>query len=120
MLEDYVYIVKHCFNGNSSFEIARAQGFESFINLDLGEDTLAEVMATWTDQILRKNGLKMAEDQVDPYLERFVKLFAHLTDKDIFIEAFKNLLAKRLLSEKSESIDYERCIVTKLKVNCGR
>jgi cullin 1 len=49
-----------------------------------------------------------------------VKLFAHLTDKDIFIEAFKNLLAKRLLTEKSENIDYERCIVTKLKVNCGR
>ena len=62
----------------------------------------------------------MAEDEIEPYLEKFVKLFAHLTDKDIFIEAFKNLLAKRLLSEKSESIDYERCIVTKLKVNCGR
>jgi cullin 1 len=29
-------------------------------------------------------------------------------------------MAKRLLSEKSESIDYEKCIVTKLKVNCGR
>ena len=53
-------------------------------------------------------------------MEKFVKLFAHLADKDIFIESFKNLLAKRLLSEKSESIDYERCIVTKLKVNCGR
>jgi len=49
-----------------------------------------------------------------------VKLFSHLTDKDIFIESFKNFMAKRLLSEKSESIDYEKCIVTKLKVNCGR
>jgi len=29
-------------------------------------------------------------------------------------------MAKRLLSEKSESMDYERCIVTKLKVNCGK
>ena len=62
----------------------------------------------------------MAEDQVEAHLEKFVKLFSHLTDKDIFIEAFKTLLAKRLLSEKSESIDFERCIVTKLKVNCGR
>ena len=43
-----------------------------------------------------------------------------MTDKDIFIESFKNFMAKRLLSEKSESIDYEKCIVTKLKVNCGR
>ena len=29
-------------------------------------------------------------------------------------------MARRLLLEKSESIDYERCIVTKLKMNCGR
>ena len=43
-----------------------------------------------------------------------------MTDKDIFIQSFKNYLARRLLSEKSESIDYERSIVTKLKINCGR
>jgi hypothetical protein len=43
-----------------------------------------------------------------------------LSDKDIFIASFKNLLARRLLSERSESVDYERAIVTKLKVNCGR
>ena len=54
------------------------------------------------------------------HLEKVVKLFSHLTEKDIFIECFKNFMAKRLLSEKSESIDYEKCIVTKLKVNCGR
>ena len=53
-------------------------------------------------------------------LDKIVRLFAHLTDKDIFIMSFKNYLARRLLSEKSESIDYERSIVTKLKVNCGR
>ena len=47
-------------------------------------------------------------------------LFSHLTEKDIFIESFKNFLARRLLCEKSESIDYEKSIVTKLKVNCGR
>jgi cullin-4 len=49
-----------------------------------------------------------------------VQLFAHLADKDIFIASFKNFLARRLLSEKSESIDYEKSIVTRLKVNCGR
>lgn len=62
MLEEYLQIVKYCFQGNSSFEIMRAQGFEHFINLDLGEFTLAEVLATYSDQILRKNGLKMPED----------------------------------------------------------
>ena len=43
-----------------------------------------------------------------------------MADKDIFILSFKNYLARRLLSERSESIQLERQIVTKLKVNCGR
>ena len=81
---------------------------------------MAEILATYSDNILRKNGLKLPQAQFEAQLEKVVKLFSHLTDKDIFIESFKNFMAKRLLSEKSESIDYEKCIVTKLKVNCGR
>ena len=69
---------------------------------------------------MRKNGLKVPQDQFEAHLEKVVSLFSHLTDKDIFIESFKNFMAKRLLSEKSESMDYEKCIVTKLKINCGR
>jgi len=49
MLDDYLYIVKNCFNNNSSFEIMRAQGFESFINNDIGDYTIAEILATFTD-----------------------------------------------------------------------
>jgi hypothetical protein len=49
-----------------------------------------------------------------------VKLFSHLVDKDIYIQSFKNYLARRLLSEKSESSDYEKSIVAKLKINVGR
>ena len=49
-----------------------------------------------------------------------VKLFSHLVDKDIFIQSFKTYLARRLLSEKSESSDYEKSIVAKLKINVGR
>jgi len=120
MLDEYRHIVSYCFEGNTSFELQRAQGFEAFVNFEIGQFTVAEILATYTDNILRKNGLKLPLDQFEAQLEKVVKLFAHLTDKDIFIESFKNFMAKRLLSEKSESIDYERCIVTKLKVNCGR
>lgn len=81
---------------------------------------MAEILACHTDSVLRKNGLKVPHDQFETHLERVVMLFSHLTDKDIFIESFKNFLARRLLCEKSESIDYEKSIVTKLKVNCGR
>ncbi len=49
-----------------------------------------------------------------------MKLFSHLSDKDIFISSFKIFLARRLLMEKSESLDYEKLMITKLKINCGR
>ena len=120
MLDQYSHIVQFCFEGNTYFELQRAQGFESFVNFEIGSYTVAEILATYTDNILRKNGLKVPQDQFEAQLEKVVKLFSHLTDKDIFIEQFKNLMARRLLLEKSESIDYERCIVTKLKMNCGR
>jgi cullin 1 len=90
------------------------------LNFEIGQFTVAEILATYTDNILRKNGLKVPPDQFEAHLEKVVKLFSHLTDKDIFIESFKNFMAKRLLSEKSESIDYEKSIVTKIKMTCGR
>jgi cullin 4 len=78
------------------------------------------MLATYSDNILRKNGYKAPPDQFEAHLEKIVHLFSHLADKDIFIGSFKNFLARRLLSERSESMDYEKSIVTRLKVNCGR
>ena len=85
MLQEYTGIVQNCFESNSSFEIQRAQGFEQFVNFEIGQYTLAEILATYTDNILRKNGLKVSHEEFEQQLERVVKLFAHLTDKDIFI-----------------------------------
>ena len=85
MLQEKVYIVQKCFEANSSFEIQRAQGFETFINTEIGEFTIAEILGTYTDNILRKNGLKVSHEEYEQHLEQIVKLFAHLIDKDIFI-----------------------------------
>ena len=112
--------MRTCFEANTSFELQRQQGFESFVNYELGKFTIAEILACYTDNILRKNGLKCTNEEFEAHLDQIVKLFSHLTDKDIFIQSFKNYLARRLLTEKSESIHFERSIVTKLKVNCGR
>ena len=98
----------------------KASGFETFVNFNLGPYTLSEMLSTYSDNILRKNGFKADQTQYEAHLEKIVKLFSHLSDKDIFISSFKIFLARRLLMEKSESIDYEKCIITKLKINCGR
>jgi hypothetical protein len=59
MLDEFTHIVSYCFAANSSFVIQKSQGFEAFINFEIGEFTVAEILATYTDQILRKNGLKV-------------------------------------------------------------
>jgi len=48
-----------------------------------------------------------------------VELFAYLVDKDLFLEVYRNQLARRLLSDKCEDIEYEKTMITKLKVSCG-
>ena len=85
MLDEFTHVVQDCFEGNTSFEIQRSQGFESFVNFEIGKYTLAEILATYTDNILRKNGFKEPQNIFEAHLEKIVKLFSHLTDKDIFI-----------------------------------
>jgi len=48
-----------------------------------------------------------------------VDLFSFLTDKDLFVEIYRNLLAKRLLYTSSSSEDAEKCMIAKLKLKCG-
>lgn len=63
---------------------------------------MSEVLAVYTDIILRKGGMKNIEEaKHEEYLEKIVKLFTHLIDKDIFVEVYRSYLAKRLLIEKS-------------------
>lgn len=63
--------------------------------------TMSECIAIYTDSILRRGGMKIEESKQEEYLEKIVKLFTHLIDKDLFIEVFRSYLAKRLLNEKS-------------------
>jgi cullin 1 len=88
-------------------------------NRDTNRVNMSELLAVYTDIILRKGGIKIEESQHEQYLEKIVKLFTHLIDKDIFVEVFRSYLAKRLLIEKSQSIDLERSIISFIKLSCG-
>merc|ERR1719226_455661 len=53
-------------------------------------------------------------------VNQVVSLFAHLKDKDIFLDFYKRALSKRLLNKLSVSTDTEDAFITKLKVECGQ
>jgi hypothetical protein len=48
-----------------------------------------------------------------------VGLFSFIIDKDLYIEVYRNHLARRLLQEKSEDMEAEKQMITNLKINCG-
>ncbi|RYG51501.1 hypothetical protein EON67_03255 [archaeon] len=63
----------------------------------------------------RAQTLHTASVQIEEALEHVVVLFNYVADKDMFAEVHRNLLAKRLLNQRSASNDAERSIIGKLK-----
>ena len=56
---------------------------------------------------------------MEKVIDNVILIFKHLHDKDIFENYYKNLLSKRLLSHKNISDENEKCVLKKLKAECG-
>lgn len=100
------------------FERARQNAFEEFMSKQVKGISFAELIGSFTDKILKK-GSKISEQEQEEMIKKVVALFTHLGDKDVFIEVYRNLLARRLLNEKCESIDLEKMMITQIKLTCG-
>ena len=62
--------------------------------------------------------LQHSEQEVEVILDKTILLFRFLQDKDVFERYYKQHLAKRLLLNKSVSDDFEKSMISKLKVSC--
>ena len=59
LLNKYSSMVKKCFCNDVIFERARQVAFETFLNRDRGDNnriSMAEMLAAYTDTVLRKGG----------------------------------------------------------------
>ncbi|KAA8490321.1 Cullin-1 [Porphyridium purpureum] len=119
--ERYYDLVINCFGDSLPFHKAMKEAFEAFLNFHVGKTSSAELFANYCDSLLSVGGIgaRMGEDQVEDQLERIVRLFNFLTEKDVFSAFARKQLAKRLLLEKSHSDDAERSLIAKLKLRCG-
>jgi len=93
--------------------------FQDFLNIDVGKFSMAEILASYTDKILRKGGVKGEKKIVEDQLDNIALLFAYIYDKDLFLLVYRNHLARRLLQEVYEDFELEKLVVTRLKVTCG-
>ena len=110
---------KGCFQGHTIFQKAMKEAFEVFVNKDIGKTSTAELLSNFCDNLLKKSGERLSEEALEDKLEKVVRLFSYLSDKDIFAEFYKKQLAKRLLLARSSSDDAERSMIAKLKLRCG-
>ena len=110
---------KGCFQGHTIFHKAMKEAFEVFVNKDIGKTTTAELLSQFCDNLLKKSGERLSDEALEDKLEKVVRLFSYLSDKDIFAEFYKKQLAKRLLLARSSSDDAERSMIAKLKLRCG-
>lgn len=98
-LSQFESMNKNCFNNSTHFRGAIRDAFEVFLNRDILNVSIAEILAVHTDKLLQK-GNKMTEEEIEQEMDDIVKLFSFLIDKDYFVDTYKVKLARRLLNDR--------------------
>lgn len=118
--DKYSDYVSNCFENASLFHRALKEAFESFANKQVAGASVAELMASFCDNILKKGGAeRLSDEDLDDVLDKVIKLLEYVSDKDLFAEFYRKKLARRLLFGVSSSEDAEKAVLTRLKQQCG-
>ena len=115
----YLMITSIQFDNNKKFINALNIAFKEFINHNVEEFKIPYLLSCFLDSFLKKGGEKLSHNMIEENIVKVVNLFAYLTDKDLFLEIYKNHLAKRLLTDKSASDEWEKMMITNFKMICG-
>ncbi|KAJ2493974.1 hypothetical protein IWW37_000052 [Coemansia sp. RSA 2050] len=110
-------IMTSAFQNNGILAHALRESFEGFVNSRRNKP--AQLTAKFIDQCMRSGNRSTTNEDVESLLDRVVVLFRFINDKDLFEAYYKRDLAKRLLYNKSVSIDTERSMIQKLRVEYG-
>ncbi|XP_060845005.1 cullin-2-like [Rhopalosiphum padi] len=118
----YKTIVIEKFNNDFLFSEALDRAFSVIINYRLVEDQpskSAEYLSEYCDNLLKKSYKGISEAEIDHKLAQSITIFNYLHDKDIFHRVFQRDLAKRLIFQRTQSIDEEEAMINKLKQASG-
>lgn len=99
-----------------TFAKAVKTAFDDIINAN---EKFPEFLSLYVDSKLKKGKTQILETEFDILFDQVIGLFRHLREKDIFETYYKKHLAKRLLSQRSQSDEAEKSFITKLKTEFG-
>ncbi|KAF2684163.1 Cullin-domain-containing protein [Lentithecium fluviatile CBS 122367] len=120
----YQDLVNRAFNGESEFVRSLDNACREFVNRNKicksGSNKSPELLAKYTDTLLKKSSAKMnEEDNMEKLLQQVMTVFKYIEDKDVFQKFYSRMLAKRLVQATSASDDAETTMISKLKEACG-
>ncbi|KAK2632685.1 hypothetical protein EUGRSUZ_L01225 [Eucalyptus grandis] len=115
--DKYEAYVNDCFQNHALFNKAFKMAFETLCDKGVGGSSMAELVATFCNDILRKRSKKLSD--IEETLEKVIKLLSYISGKDLFAGFYWKKLATRLLFDNSANDDHERCMLMKLKQQCG-
>lgn len=120
----YQDLVNQAFNGESEFVRSLDNACREFVNRNkickAGSSKSPELLAKYTDTLLKKSSAKMTEeDDTEMLLTQIMTVFKYIEDKDVFQKFYSRMLAKRLVNTTSSSEDAETSMISKLKEACG-
>lgn len=79
----------------------------------------SEYISLFIDDNMKKGIKNKSEAEIDTTLEKAITILRYLSDKDIFETYYKKHLCKRLLLNKSQSIDVEKQMISRMKIELG-
>jgi len=120
LLVDSKALIATVFGGHSLFQKALKDAFEVFVNCDTAcKQSNTQAIAAYCDRLLKTGGERMSDEALQGELQAVVNLFSYIVDKDMFGDAYRQALSKRLLGGRSASRDAEKSFVSMLKLSCG-
>ncbi|KAJ5872089.1 uncharacterized protein N7529_004442 [Penicillium soppii] len=121
---DDILALKTKFDGIWENAFASDQGLQSSIGASFAEfinmnSRSSEYLSLFFDENLKKGIKGKTENEVDTLLDNGIMLLRYIKDKDLFETYYKKHLSRRLLMKRSVSMDAERQMISKMKMEVG-
>ena len=114
--DKYDGVLKNAFKEDQNLQTAFTRSFAEFIN---AFDRISEYLSLFFDENMKKGIKGKTETEVDVLLDKGILLLRYVQDKDMFERYYKKHLSRRLLMKRSVSMDAERQMISKMKLEVG-
>lgn len=114
--EKFDHVLASAFKSDQGLQTAFTRSFTDFIN---AFQRSSEYLSLFFDENMKKGIKGKTENEVDALLDKGIILLRYIQDKDMFERYYKKHLSRRLLMKRSISMDAERQMISKMKMEVG-